>query len=61
LNYNAPWKVEDMDAYVVWCTVGNNTYFVNSWLDSWQAIRERDSLNSNDVAHYYVTYMGVIL
>ena len=61
MNSNVPWMLEDMDAYVVWCTVGENTYFVNSWLDSWAAIRERDSLNSNDVAHYYITYMGVIL
>jgi len=54
---------EDLDAYVVWCSVGvQNVYFMNSWLDSIDALRERDSLNKSDsVAHYYVTYMGAIL
>lgn len=53
---------EDLDAYIVWCNVDNETYLINSWLETYDALRERDSLNSrDDVAHYYVTYMGVIL
>lgn len=53
---------EELDAYIVWCSIGNETHFINSWLETYDALRERDSLNSqDDVAHYYVTYMGVIL
>ena len=63
MTSNTPWMREDLDAYVVWCSMGGqNVYFMNSWLDSLDALRERDSLNKSDgVAHYYVTYMGVIL
>ena len=63
MTSDTPWMREDLDAYVVWCSVGvQNVYFMNSWLDSIDALRERDSLNKSDsVGHYYVTYMGAIL
>lgn len=50
----------DSDAYVVWCDWDGITHLFNTWLDSYDAVRECQSLNSRDDsgAHYYVTYMG---
>jgi hypothetical protein len=60
--FETPWLREELDAFVVWCSTGKNIYFMNSWIDFYDALRERDSLNESDtVAHYYITYMGAIL
>ena len=52
----------DSSMYVIWMQFEGNTYLYDTWLDSLKAMEECKSLNQRDEsAHYYVTYMGVLL
>ena len=52
----------DSNMYVIWMQFEGNTYLYDTWLDSLKAMEECKSLNQRDEsAHYYVTYMGVLL
>lgn len=52
----------DSEMYVVWMSFQGSIYMYDTWLDSLKAMEECKSLNKRDEsAHYYVTYMGVLL
>ena len=52
----------DSSMYVIWMQFQGQTYLYDTWLDSLKAMEECKSLNKRDEsAHYYVTYMGVLL
>ena len=52
----------DSSMYVIWMQFQGQTYLYDTWLDSLKAVEECKSLNKRDEsAHYYVTYMGVLL
>jgi len=53
----------DSDYYIVWMYLKGKVYLFNTWLDSYEALRECKSLNANDNsgAHYYVTLRGARL
>ena len=52
----------DSDMYVIWMRFKGIVYLYDTWLDSLKAIEECKSLNERDeTAHYYITYMGVLL
>ena len=52
----------DSNMYVIWMRFQGSVYMYDTWLDSLKAMEECKSLNKRDEsAHYYVTYMGVLL